>query len=71
MALAYVIFANIFSHNIKLDNTFIPGSVNGMTYMPQQEVVVKSISRYSTAQAPEGYCYNVDPTQPKSVLIIK
>ncbi|CAB3233076.1 unnamed protein product [Arctia plantaginis] len=41
------------------------GSVNGMPYQPQQEVVVKSISRYSTAQAPEGYCYNVDPTQPK------
>ncbi|KAJ8707390.1 hypothetical protein PYW08_010642 [Mythimna loreyi] len=44
------------------------GSVNGMPYQPQQEVVVKSISRYSTAQAPEGYCYNVDPTQPKKKL---
>ncbi|KAJ0171089.1 hypothetical protein K1T71_013288 [Dendrolimus kikuchii] len=44
------------------------GSVNGLPYQPQQEVVVKSISRYSTAQAPEGYCYNVDPTQPKKKL---
>ncbi|XP_053618820.1 ankyrin-2-like isoform X3 [Plodia interpunctella] len=44
------------------------GSMNGMPYQPQQEVVVKSISRYSTAQAPEGYCYNVDPTQPKKKL---
>ncbi|KAM3960016.1 LOW QUALITY PROTEIN: uncharacterized protein ACR2FA_005939 [Aphomia sociella] len=44
------------------------GSVNGIPYQPQQEVVVKSISRYSTAQAPEGYCYNVDPTQPKKKL---
>ncbi|XP_039761177.1 ankyrin-2-like isoform X2 [Pararge aegeria] len=43
-------------------------SVNGIQYQPQQEVVVKSISRYSTAQAPEGYCYNVDPTQPKKKL---
>ncbi|CAH0731545.1 unnamed protein product, partial [Brenthis ino] len=43
------------------------GSVNGMPYQPQQEVVVKSISRYSAA-APEGYCYNVDPTQPKKKL---
>ncbi|XP_045780028.1 ankyrin-2-like isoform X3 [Maniola jurtina] len=43
-------------------------SVNGIPYQPQQEVVVKSISRYSTAQAPEGYCYNVDPTQPKKKL---
>ncbi|CAG5037574.1 unnamed protein product [Parnassius apollo] len=44
------------------------GSVNGIPYQPQQEVVVKSISRYSTAQAPKGYCYNVDPTQPKKKL---
>ncbi|KAG6462715.1 hypothetical protein O3G_MSEX013427 [Manduca sexta] len=44
------------------------GSVNGMPYQPQQEVVVKSVSRYSTAHAPEGYCYNVDPTQPKKKL---
>ncbi|XP_046974007.1 ankyrin-2-like isoform X3 [Vanessa cardui] len=44
------------------------GSVNGIPYQPQQEVVVKSISRYSTSQAPEGYCYNVDPTQPKKKL---
>ncbi|XP_060807559.1 ankyrin-2 [Amyelois transitella] len=44
------------------------GSVNGIPYQPQQEVVVKSISRYSTTQAPEGYCYNVDPTQPKKKL---
>ncbi|KAH9634383.1 hypothetical protein HF086_010863 [Spodoptera exigua] len=44
------------------------GSVNGMPYQPQQEVVVKSISRYSTAQAPEGYCYNVDPTQPNFLV---
>ncbi|XP_059058497.1 ankyrin-2-like [Achroia grisella] len=44
------------------------GSMNGIPYQPQQEVVVKSISRYSTAQAPEGYCYNVDPTQPKKKL---
>ncbi|XP_034836859.1 ankyrin-2-like isoform X3 [Maniola hyperantus] len=43
-------------------------SVNGIPYQPQQEVVVKSISRYSTAQAPEGYCYNVDLTQPKKKL---
>ncbi|XP_049881586.1 ankyrin-2-like isoform X2 [Pectinophora gossypiella] len=43
-------------------------SVNGMPYQPQQEVVVKSISRYSTAPAPEGYCYNVDPTVPKKKL---
>ncbi|XP_073958636.1 uncharacterized protein isoform X7 [Choristoneura fumiferana] len=47
------------------------GSVNGVPYVPQQEVVVKSISRYSTAQAPEGYCYNVDPTQPKKKLTWK
>ncbi|XP_063370063.1 ankyrin-2-like isoform X3 [Cydia amplana] len=44
------------------------GSVNGVPYQPQQEVVVKSISRYSTAAAPEGYCYNVDPTLPKKRL---
>ncbi|KAI5636460.1 ZU5 domain-containing protein [Phthorimaea operculella] len=44
-----------------------PASVNGMSYQPQQEVVVKSISRYSTSAAPEGYCYNVDPNVPKSV----
>ncbi|CAH2060663.1 unnamed protein product, partial [Iphiclides podalirius] len=44
------------------------GSVNGIPYQPQQEVVVKSISHYSTAQAPKGYCYNVDPTQPKKKL---
>nr|XP_037876708.1 ankyrin-2 isoform X5 [Bombyx mori] len=44
------------------------GSMNGIPYQPQQEVVVKSISRYSTAQAPEAYCYNVDPTQPKKKL---
>ncbi|XP_013174743.1 PREDICTED: uncharacterized protein LOC106123133 isoform X3 [Papilio xuthus] len=44
------------------------GSVNGIPYQPQQEVVVKSISRYSTAQAPKGYCYNVDPSQPKKKL---
>ncbi|CAH0687120.1 unnamed protein product [Chilo suppressalis] len=44
------------------------GSVNGIPYQPAQEVVVKSISRYSTAHAPEGYCYNVDPTQPKKKL---
>lgn len=41
--------------------------MNGVPYQPQQEVVVKSISRYST-QATESYCYNVDPAIPKSVL---
>ncbi|XP_045507606.1 titin homolog isoform X2 [Colias croceus] len=44
------------------------GSVNGLGFQPQSEVVVKSISRYSTAHAPEGYCYNVDPTLPKKKL---
>ncbi|KAG7294829.1 hypothetical protein JYU34_022799, partial [Plutella xylostella] len=43
------------------------GSTNGTMY-PQQEVVVKSISHYSTAAAPEGYCYNVDPSVPKKRL---
>ncbi|KAL4712545.1 hypothetical protein ACJJTC_007561 [Scirpophaga incertulas] len=44
------------------------GSMNGIPYQPTQEVVVKSVSRYSTVHAPEGYCYNVDPTQPKKKL---
>ncbi|XP_047516437.1 ankyrin-2-like isoform X6 [Pieris napi] len=44
------------------------GSMNGLGFLPQSEVVVKSVSRYSTAHAPEGYCYNVDPTLPKKKL---
>ncbi|XP_041984018.1 ankyrin-2-like isoform X4 [Aricia agestis] len=42
-------------------------SMNGIPYQPQQEVV-KSVSRYSAVHAPEAYCYNVDPTQPKKKL---
>ncbi|XP_045486803.1 titin-like isoform X3 [Pieris rapae] len=44
------------------------GSMNGLGFLPQSEVVVKSVSRYSTSHAPEGYCYNVDPTLPKKKL---
>ncbi|XP_050671700.1 ankyrin-2-like [Leptidea sinapis] len=43
-------------------------SMNGIGYPPHGDVVVKSISHYSTAQAPNAYCYNVDPTVPKKKL---